>query len=268
MKEFTFDEATHTYRLGGERMTGVTTILGVIAAPALIQWAANEAIKYIKVSAGYSEDYKPTTEKMLSVSTTVLEEARTAHRKKTDKAADIGTLTHKEVEILIKENKLNEPYFHTNPKVEMMVNEFIKWAKHNEVEFLSSEEQVYHEELFYAGTFDFLCRINGKIYLGDLKTSSGIYNSMFYQTAAYEHALHDKNNRENKPAIVISGHIIVNVKKVGGIDVRVSYNNVKNLEAFLAALVLYRRENEQSRGDAETKVNGGTLNHYDIKKTQ
>lgn len=266
--EFTFDEVKHVYKLNGERMTGVTTILGVIAAPGLIQWAANEAVKYIKVQAGFSEDYNPETVKMLQVTTITLEAARTAHARKRDKAADIGTITHKEVETLIKENRIRHSYSHSDPKVEMMVNEFRMWAIANDVEFLESEEQVYHKELFYAGTFDFLCKIGEKVYLGDLKTSSGIYNSMFYQTAAYEHALHDRNRREEKPELKIDGHIIVNVKKTGGIDVRVSYRNEKNLEAFLAALTLYRREAEQTRGDNETKALGGIINNYNIKATQ
>ena len=43
--EFVFDEKEHAYFLNGKPMLGCTSVLGVIAKPALIQWAANEAVK-------------------------------------------------------------------------------------------------------------------------------------------------------------------------------------------------------------------------------
>ena len=45
-KEFRFDEKKHRYYLDGKSMTGCTTVLGVIAKPALIQWAADHAAAY------------------------------------------------------------------------------------------------------------------------------------------------------------------------------------------------------------------------------
>ena len=45
---FYFDEEKHRYYLDGKQMTGVTTILGVLAKPALIQWAANMAIDSVR----------------------------------------------------------------------------------------------------------------------------------------------------------------------------------------------------------------------------
>ena len=42
-KEFIYKDSNHSYTLDGKRLTGVTTILGVIAKPALIGWAARMA---------------------------------------------------------------------------------------------------------------------------------------------------------------------------------------------------------------------------------
>ena len=86
---FRFDPIKHRYYLGEKQLTGVTTILGVLAKPALIQWAANEAVEYITEKALYFEstnDWK--------VSGDILVEARTAHVRKRDKSADIGTVAH------------------------------------------------------------------------------------------------------------------------------------------------------------------------------
>ena len=40
---YQFSEEGHLHILDGKALTGVTTILGVIAKPALIQWSADEA---------------------------------------------------------------------------------------------------------------------------------------------------------------------------------------------------------------------------------
>src|SRR3990167_6973357 len=87
---FRFDPVKHRYYLGEKQLTGVTTILGVLAKPALIQWAANETVRYIK-EHGKEEGGIPVT---WLVDESILEEARTAHARKRDKSADIGTLAH------------------------------------------------------------------------------------------------------------------------------------------------------------------------------
>ena len=38
----------------------------------------------------------------------------------------------------------------------------------------------------FAGTLDRICKIDGKVYVLDIKTSNGIYNSYWLQLAAYE----------------------------------------------------------------------------------
>ena len=45
---FKFNKEEHYYELDGKRLYGVTTVLGVIAKPALIPWAVKMAIDYIK----------------------------------------------------------------------------------------------------------------------------------------------------------------------------------------------------------------------------
>ena len=46
-----FNEEKHLYTLDDKPVTGVTTILKTIAKPQLIQWAANEAVNYIKLKS-------------------------------------------------------------------------------------------------------------------------------------------------------------------------------------------------------------------------
>src|SRR3990167_5977664 len=151
---FTFDPKKHLYELDGKPMTGVTTILSVIAKPALIQWAANEAVKYIEEHSEHpvGKDYQ--------VSVITLTEAKTAHRKKKEDAGSKGTDVHKEVEGLIQDGIDNNNGYIFGQSDNEQVKKFIDWATENKVKFLASEKQVYSEIHWLAGTLDFLCVIN------------------------------------------------------------------------------------------------------------
>ena len=89
------------YTLDGQRMTGVTTVLSVIAKPALIGWAANMAVDYVKDYIKVHPDVRGQDQ--LDKLLVVVEEARTAHTKAKEKAGDVGTLAHKKIEVWIKE---------------------------------------------------------------------------------------------------------------------------------------------------------------------
>jgi len=243
MKKFEFNEKEHLYTLGGKPLTGVTTILGVIAKPALIQWAANEAVECVDKMIWETQilPYEYVngdarviiTDKQLRE---ILETARTAHARKRDKSADIGTLAHSFVETYIKTDNFVPV---EDKQVNDMVTQFIVWAQKNKVKFLASEKTVWSREFFFGGTFDFLCEMDGRTYLGDYKTSSGIYFEMFLQCAAYQLAL-----QEHEPELKIDGHIIINTTKTGILNVETHYDYEATKEGFLACLKLYRLLNQ------------------------
>lgn len=224
MNSFTFDEKAHVYTLNDKPLTGVTTILGVIAKPMLIQWSANMACEFVKLNLKSFDELDE-----------ILKEAKVAHRKKKEKAGDIGTEAHKWVENWIKDRTIAPP---ENEMVAKMVKNFTDWAEENKVEFLESELRVYSEKYWYAGTIDLVLTMNGKKYLGDIKTSSGIYDEYFYQTAAYQNALNELGLHQD-----ISEHIIINIKKDGKMQVKTSNEYEENRKAFLGALAIYRRQN-------------------------
>lgn len=242
MNRLEFNKARHHYTLDGKAITGVTTILGIIGKPGLIPWAVKMATDYIAKNSLVAEITSP--ENILKediklpeyiVTEKILEEARTAHTRTRDKAGDIGTLVHECIEDYINRKAYNPKI---SKQAHKMVNNFRDWATDNKVEFLGSEQQVYSEKYFYAGTFDFLCMIAGKTYLGDIKTGSGIYPEMFFQCAAYQIA------HEEMTGARVDGTIIVNLKKDGTITEKRSISNKTNKEAFLAALTLYRAMNK------------------------
>lgn len=227
---FVFNEEAHVYCLDGKPLTGVTTILGVIAKPALIQWSADMACNYVR------DNFSQAIEKLGDIEwlNSLLAEARLAHRKKKESAGTIGTEAHKQIEHYIK----GEPFDVMTDQVKTMVDQFVAWAKEHNVKFLESEKRLYSKEHWYAGTCDFVAEIDGKIWIGDIKTSSGIYPEYFFQTSGYQLALQEMGEYPE-----IEGHVIVNIKKDGSkFEIEKSYGYPQSVEAFKAALTIYRAQ--------------------------
>ena len=231
--KFEFDERSHRYFLDEKPVTGVTTILGVIAKPFLIPWASKMAVEHIKENSesgefiGMGECYV--------VHKNILEDARKAHAQKRDKAGDIGTLAHKWIENHVRGQ--NNPI---TDDIKPMIDNFLKWEEENKPKYLESELRVYSEKNWYAGTLDLMMEIDGEVWLGDIKTGSGIYPEHFLQCAAYQLALQEMGKYPN-----IKGHLIINLRKDGKMETKRSISFEKDMEVFLAALTIYRRLNGQ-----------------------
>lgn len=148
-------------------------------------------------------------------------------------------------DMTIKEKEQNGyPKLPTNKMLLSAVNEFLKWVKDNNVHFLSSEFKVYSKKYNYAGTADFLAKIGNKLVLGDIKTSSGIWDEMHLQTASYKHAY-----QEEFPDQKIDHTVIVRCGKKGteekpDFEIMEMNEFEKNFNAFYGALILYRRLKE------------------------
>jgi hypothetical protein len=223
-----FNPAKHHYTVDNQTVDGVTSILGVIAKPALIAWAANMAHDYIL------ENLKPGSAMDEVDIKNLATGAKNAHRVKRDKSADVGGLFHAWAENYIKTGEKTEVF---NETLQKTVDAFLAWEAENKIEWIASEVKVYSKEHNFAGTFDFIAKINGKTLLGDFKTSSGIYSEQFAQTSAYQIAY-----QEEFPESHFDGQIIVNIRKDGTFEHLESdaHSFERDKKAFLAALELYR----------------------------
>lgn len=227
--EYRFDEKKHLHQLLVDgiwkNLTGCTTVLGVVAKPALIQWSANMAINYIRDNKSRLIKEEQSWEEILLA-------ASKAHAKRKSSAGDKGKQVHFEIENHIKESmsgKTPEVY-PTN------IENFVKWVKDNKVKFLESEKNIYSEKLWIGGIVDFVCEIDGKIWIGDIKTSgSGIYPEHFWQCAGYHLMLQDMKLYPD-----IAGYLILNLKESGEFLEKRSVSNSDNIKAFLACLDIYR----------------------------
>lgn len=227
---------------GQKEYTGITSILGVLAKPALIQWAANEAERYIRDHVSYAIPGEDGG--YWAIKPSVVEEARTAHARKKDKAAEHGTDAHALVEEWVNwllQRAEGDPsevlkYPVHNEKIEP----FVKWARENVDHFIFAERRMANRELFVAGTADFACVMkDGKTLMGDFKTSSGIYGIDYWlQVAAY------RLLAEGEGDAPYDGSVIVRLGKKGPSDfeVRYLYEYETFRDAFLACLKIYRAQ--------------------------
>lgn len=180
---------------------------------------------------------------------TILESGRIAHQKKKVDAGTIGTFIHDWVENYIKGNNPGMP---VNEKLQAACMKFVEWVKKYDVKFLVSEQIIFSKKYRYTGKLDFICSIAGKLYLGDLKTSSGIYPEYFMQTAAYRYA-----RTEEFPEEKYAGMLIIRVdKETGGSEFAVCRDDAtywKMITGFIAALKLHTTlaELKNFRGEKE-----------------
>jgi len=195
----------------------------------LISWAANSAIDYVCAAIEPGKSYD---ELELNA---IFEAGRKAHWQKKTDAGTIGSFLHKWIEQYIKGEN---PALPINDGLKESALKFLDWVEKNKVKFLTSEQMVFSRKYRYVGTLDFICRIEGKLYVGDLKTSSGIYNEMWLQTAAYRQA-----RSEEFPEEKYEGQLILRIGKEGDFEIaKINDDKLyrKMLIGFLAALKLYQ----------------------------
>jgi hypothetical protein len=227
-------------------LSGVTSVLNVIAKPALIPWAVKMCVEYIKANA-------PLNGGIYELPAPVLDEAQKAHTVKTKYAAGLGTDAHALVEIYIKQcisATGGVPMeAHNILAPDPRVVEFAEWAveRHNKTgfKFILAEVPLADPKLAIAGTPDFIgeetvdglwCPI-----IGDLKTGSGIYDRVyFFQMAAYAYMWMKWTKRIGAPNLVI---IHMPAQKPNQPMAEYWSEDWKgDWEGFKAALIIHRRK--------------------------
>lgn len=243
--KFEFNKQKHHYTLNGHRLYGVTTVLGVINKPALIQWASNLATARAFTFGAKPEiaqeiakhDYiDGSVAKNIGAKFPEFEEARLAHKKKASESADKGTDIHSTIEEIIKVSIADfGGYTYLDTHEEPQVQQFLSWARENNIRFLDSEKKLYSKTLWVAGTMDLFFMKDNKFFVGDIKTTGAIWDrTPFFQCGAYQLMLEEMN-----PTVEIAGRCIVRLDKNGSIEVMYSYSPLDK-EGFLHALGLFK----------------------------
>ena len=209
----------HTvYKLSdGSRVPSVTTILGILNKPALLDWAWRCGCDGL--------DYKAVR----------------------DQAADIGTLAHYLILCYLKGETPDTSEYSAQDitQAETCLIKYWDWEKENPIEPVLVEEVLVSERYGFGGTIDCLAKLNGELILIDHKTGKGIYPEMFYQLAAYR-ALLDEHGHHIASARILR----IGRDKNEGFEERVMTDLSKQWQIFTHCLEIYRLQKE-------TKKKGG-----------
>ena len=165
----------HAYQLDGTKCPGVTTIIGKLDKPALIDWAARKA-------AGYAIDHwDELTHMPLMERAKLIQDARWDSNRK---AIVRGNRIHALAEKLGNQGEAQPP-----PELLGQVEAVARFLDRWELETLINEGSVAHTDYRYAGTLDVIARSPklGTILL-DYKTGQSVWGETALQLAAYKYA--------------------------------------------------------------------------------
>lgn len=140
----------------GELCPSVTTIIGLLAKPELVNWANKQGLKGIDIN----QDHK---------------------------ARDIGTIAHAKIQSYItgKEFDSSEYAPADVEKADMAFKAYKEWQNGKQIEPLLVETPLVSEVFKFGGTVDLYAKINGIPTLIDFKTSRAIYAEYRVQVSAY-----------------------------------------------------------------------------------
>lgn len=167
----------HSYLLDGEKVPGVTTIIGdAIPKPGLIKWAAEQTWKYA------IDHWDELAAVPLSERITRLENARFEHL---GEASERGTEVHKQIVRYLAGEPVIPP-----DGLEGHIDAAIKFVEEWQLQELLVEVPVFSREFGYAGRFDALARLSdGLLWLLDWKThEKGPFMDSVLQLAGYRYA--------------------------------------------------------------------------------
>ena len=150
-----FYPKSHRYKLDGAWVPGVTTLIGKgLPKPALPYWAARTVAEWVADNPDLTEDLKRMGGRGPAVA--FLKELPWQKR---DEAAIRGTDVHALAERLAHGEEVDVP-----EHLAAHVQGYVDWLDRTGAEPLLTERPVASRQWRYAGTFDLIARLDGKVW--------------------------------------------------------------------------------------------------------
>lgn len=200
---------------GTNKPKGVTTILGQTLNKDLMQWAVDCMVEYL-------------TDKLPVITAGDLSDGAKEYTRRRDSGANTGTEAHALVEQFLKGESVS--LSGASQEAHNAYSAFVNWFNEVAPTIINVEEVIYSAQYDYAGTYDAMMEINGKVYLTDLKTTNasrkapnGVYAEYFIQLGAYA-AAHEEQRRYEEAnggskLPRVEGLAVISAKKNGRLDV-------------------------------------------------
>lgn len=163
---------SHSYALDGARIPGVTTVIGILDKPALVNWAARETAIYA------DENWDKLAAMRSGDRIQLLEKARYNTNRK---AVVKGNRIHALGERLAHGEAVDAPL-----EIRSQVEAYARFLDAWDLTTVATETPVCHTEWAYGGTFDLIARSpRFGTSLMDIKTGKGVYSEVALQLNAY-----------------------------------------------------------------------------------
>lgn len=220
----------------GKRVPSVTTILGVINKPALLNWANRIGLNGIEMK-NYVDD-----------------------------KADIGTLAHAICEFSLVGTPIEWGKYTKEQILQACkcAKKFFEWKSYqNEFIPIASELELISEKYQYGGCCDLVAILNGRLTLVDFKTCSGVWDEAKFQTSAYKQLINENFEKLLEVAInpipkkfkKIQDVVILRIGRdeEEGFEYYPVTEVKKGFNVFKSALKLYLGKNIFAKAEKEQK---------------
>ena len=185
----TFAEKSHRYKVSDsgkkpEHCPSVTTILNVLNKPALVEWGVRCACDYVYdnlklLTAGDSFSVQDVFK--------IVEQARTAHDRTRQEAADIGTEAHDWLHAywLSVIQRTDVPKMPESGPINNCVTAVRDWISQHKVRPLAVEVPQYSRKHKICGRSDFIGLVDDEPSVLDYKSTKFIYPEVALQMCPY-----------------------------------------------------------------------------------
>lgn len=194
----------------GDKVPGVTSVLGMLPKPFLKAWAAKEVAQTAVAMAQTGELFPMVTRDPDGA----VDYLKRSPDRNTRAAADTGTAAHGIFEALALGHSLGP----ITPDLEPFARQYADFLDVVQPEILSVEETVWSEKHAYAGSYDAFGMIQGHACWIDNKTTrSGVHAETALQLSAYSRADYVLDGDTGEQQVLPQGDrgVVVHVRPEG-----------------------------------------------------
>lgn len=239
-----YKDSSHRYKVSDngskpEQVPSVTTILNILNKPAILEWAVRVVCDDVESNlraliAGNSFSVDQIFK--------VITEARSAHTRLKEEAAEIGVSTHDWLagywRAVMAGNQAS--YLVNMPEeghVQNCINAALNWFAEHEIKPLYVECPQYSREYKISGRSDFIGIVDGRMAVIDYKSTKSLYPEIALQMAAYARF----HLEEYKNATHFDRYGLRLNKETGDFEARKYMDLESDWDTFLACFKLYDR---------------------------
>jgi hypothetical protein len=178
------------------------------------------------------------------------------------KAAYEGTQVHNAIESFLNGNEINwigeDGTAQYNLDVWKMILKFADFWNTHKPELVSTEYHLFSDVHEYAGTADLVVKINGKMWLLDIKTSNSLHTSYGLQLAAYAMAWNETHSHPVEETGILWLKASTRTEGKGdkiqgkGWELKSFGNMITNFQMFKNIYEIYKLENPDFKPATET----------------